>query len=102
MAASNPLHLKVISFNAWYRSDNYERALRYLEASGADVIGLIEITPDWKTALQSLEHRYPYRVDCIGEVPNCEMMLYSKYPFKRSYAGRIDGDMPTIALGEID
>jgi endonuclease/exonuclease/phosphatase (EEP) superfamily protein YafD len=34
-------------------------------------------------------------------MPPCEMMLMSKHPFQRSYAGRIEGRSPTIAWGEI-
>jgi len=93
--------LKVVSANVWYRNDGYEAAVHYLEATDADVIALIEVTPQWLTALQPLYARYPYRVDCMQSTPPCEMLLMSKHPFSRAYAGRIDGRAPTIAWGEI-
>jgi endonuclease/exonuclease/phosphatase (EEP) superfamily protein YafD len=34
--------------------------------------------------------------------PPCEIMLLSKRPFKKSFAGRIDGKRPSIVWGEID
>jgi endonuclease/exonuclease/phosphatase (EEP) superfamily protein YafD len=94
-------HLKVVSANLWYRNDGFDAAINYLESTDADVIGLIEVTPQWLTALQPLYAKYPYRIDCMQSTPPCEMMLISRHPFRRSYAGRIEGRSPTIAWGEI-
>jgi endonuclease/exonuclease/phosphatase (EEP) superfamily protein YafD len=93
--------LKVISANVWYRNDGYDAAINYLEASDADVIGLIEVTPLWAEALEPLAAKYPYRIDCITRRPPCEIMLLSKFPFTRSFAGPIDGQSPSIVWGEI-
>jgi endonuclease/exonuclease/phosphatase (EEP) superfamily protein YafD len=92
---------KVVSANVWYRNDGIDAAIHYLESTDADVIGLIEVTPQWLTALQPLYSKYPYRIDCMQSMPPCEMLLMSKHPFQRSYAGRIEGRSPTIAWGEI-
>jgi endonuclease/exonuclease/phosphatase (EEP) superfamily protein YafD len=94
--------LKVVSANVWYRNDGYDAAINYLQSTDADVIALIEVTPQWLTALQPLTAKYPYRIDCMQGTPPCEMLLMSKLPFGRAYAGRIDGRSPTIAWGEID
>jgi endonuclease/exonuclease/phosphatase (EEP) superfamily protein YafD len=94
--------LKVVSVNLWYRNDSYDPALNYLLRTDADVIGLIELTPQWLTALQPLFERYPYRADCMQSTPPCEIMLLSRHPFKKSFAGRIDGKRPSIVWGEID
>jgi endonuclease/exonuclease/phosphatase (EEP) superfamily protein YafD len=101
VAAQDRPHLKVVSANVWYRNDGIDAAIHYLESTDADVIGLIEVTPQWLTALQPLYARYPYRIDCMQTMPPCEMLLLSKHPFQRSYAGRIEGRSPTIAWGEI-
>jgi endonuclease/exonuclease/phosphatase (EEP) superfamily protein YafD len=98
-AAGKPL--KVVSANVWYRNDGYAAAIHYLESADADVVALIEVTPQWLTALQPLYARYPYRIDCMESTAPCEMLLMSKHPFRRAYAGRIDGRAPTIAWGEI-
>jgi endonuclease/exonuclease/phosphatase (EEP) superfamily protein YafD len=94
--------LKVVSANVWYRNDGYEAAINYLKSTDADVIALIEVTPQWLGALQPLYAAYPYRIDCMQSMPPCEMLLMSKHPFARAYAGRIDGRSPVIAWGEID
>ena len=100
-AESQGSTLKVVSANVWYRNDGYEAAVHYLESTDADVIALIEVTPQWLTALQPLYAQYPYRIDCMQSTPPCEMLLLSKLPFARAYAGRIDGRAPTVAWGEI-
>jgi len=92
----------VVSVNLWYRNDSYAPAVNYLMQTDADVIGLVEITPQWMTALQPLFARYPYRADCMQAIPPCEIMLLSRHPFKKSFAGRIDGKRPSIVWGEID
>ena len=99
---AGPGALKVVSVNLWYRNDSYDAAINYLMQTDADVIGLVELTPQWLTALQPLFARYPYRADCMASTPPCEIMLLSKHPFKKSFAGRIDGKRPTIVWGEID
>jgi endonuclease/exonuclease/phosphatase (EEP) superfamily protein YafD len=37
----------------------------------------------------------------MASTPPCEIMLLSKQPFARSFAGRIDGRSPTVVWGEI-
>ena len=100
-AADEAPVLKVVSANVWYRNDGYAAALNYFTASNADVIAVIEATPQWKIALAPLFAKYPYRTDCMDRQPPCEMMLLSKVPFQRSFAGRIEGRSPTIVWGEI-
>jgi endonuclease/exonuclease/phosphatase (EEP) superfamily protein YafD len=100
-AEAEGVPLKVVSANVWYRNDGYEAAVHYLESTDADVIALIEVTPQWLTALQPLYAKYPYRVDCMQTTPPCEMLLLSRHPFQRAYAGRIEGRAPVIAWGEV-
>jgi endonuclease/exonuclease/phosphatase (EEP) superfamily protein YafD len=94
--------LKVLAFNLWYRNEDPAATVDYLTKSGADVIGLVETTPRLKHALAPLKALYPYSIDCIGIDPTCEIMLLSKHPLRKPYAGRIDGRFPYIAEGEID
>lgn len=93
--------LKVVSLNVWYRGDSYQAVRDYLAASDADVVGLVEVTPRWKTELATLRQLYPYAIDCIGADHRCEEMLLSRHPFTRSGAGRIDGRLPVLAWGEL-
>ena len=95
--------LKVLSLNLWYANDDLDSTRRYLASSGADVIGLSEVTPRLKLGLASLAAIYPYETDCVGaEDPSCEIMLLSKHPLRNAHAGRIDGRFPYIAEAEMD
>ena len=99
--ADSTTRLKVVSANVWYRNDGTDAAIHYIESTDADVVALIELTPQWQKAMQPLYEKYPYRADCMSSRPPCELLLMSKYPFERSYAGRIDGRSPVIAWGDI-
>ena len=94
--------LKLVAFNLWYRNEDPAATLAYLAHSEADVIGLVEATPQLKAALAPLRVLYPYSVDCIGRDPSCEIMLLAKVPLRNSYAGKVDGRYPYVAEGEID
>jgi len=93
--------LKLVAYNLWYRNEDHAATLAYLAQSGADVIGLVEATPELKQALAPLRTLYPHSVDCIAGDPTCEIMLLAKLPLKNAYAGRIEGRYPYIAEGEI-
>lgn len=93
--------LKIISFNLWYNNQDPEATLAYLAESGADVIGLVETTPELKAALAPLKAVYPYGIDCVDRDPTCEIMLLSKHPLKNPYAGRIEGRWPYVAEAEL-
>ena len=94
--------LKIVSFNVWFDNPDTETTLAYLSGSGADVIGLVEVTPEIKVALAPLDRIYPYRIDCLGADPECEIMLLSKHPLLQPYAGPLDGRFPYVAEGEIE
>jgi endonuclease/exonuclease/phosphatase (EEP) superfamily protein YafD len=94
--------LKLVSFNLWYRNEDPDATLAYLARSDADVIGLVETTPQLKAALAPLKALYPYGIDCIGSDPDCEIMLLSKLPLRDTYAGKIDGRYPYVAEAELD
>ena len=94
--------IKLIAFNLWYKNKDPGATLAYLAHSGADVIGLVEATPQLKNALAPLKVLYPYGVDCVGQDPSCEIMLISKVPLRNATAGKIDGRYPYVAEAEIN
>ena len=99
-AAEPPL--KVMSINLWYKNQDQDEAIRGLLESGADVIGTVETTAEWKEGLKALESVYPYHVDCVLKVFRCGVAIYSKIPFKETFADRINGKLPTIVTATID
>jgi endonuclease/exonuclease/phosphatase (EEP) superfamily protein YafD len=94
--------LRVVSANLWVRADGGAQALRLLENSDADVIGLVEVTDEWRRRLAPLIARYPHRVDCFEIDPRCETMLLSRLPVRQRFAGRINGAMPIVAGAELE
>jgi endonuclease/exonuclease/phosphatase (EEP) superfamily protein YafD len=94
--------IKVINFNLRFTNQRLDAVADYLIASGADIVGLVEATPRSKAALVRLKTAYPYSVDCVGSVPQCQNMLFSKYPLKNAYAGPIGGRYPTVAIAAVE
>jgi len=94
--------LKVMSFNVWAGNTSFGTISDVLRNSGADVIGLVEMTPNMKEMLAGLKDVYPYSIDCIGGDPLCETMLLSKLPIANPYAGTVDDELPFVATGEVE
>lgn len=100
-AVTDPARLKVLSANLWHSSDGHGRTIAALLASDADIIGLVEATPAWRSVLKPLFAKYPYRVDCFDRDPECQNILLSRLPIEKPIAGRIWKATPIVAGGEI-
>ena len=94
--------LKVISFNLSYDNPGFGRTVNFLAKSGADVIGLSEVTPEAKAALLKLKEIYPHSVDCVGVDRFCELMLLSKKPLRYAFAGKVGPRLTYVASADID
>jgi endonuclease/exonuclease/phosphatase (EEP) superfamily protein YafD len=91
-----------VSFDFWIEHPDPAEAIAFLAKSGADVIGLAEVTPELKDALASLKEQYPYSIDCIGKDPFCELMLLSKKPLRYPFAGKVGAKLTYVASADID
>jgi endonuclease/exonuclease/phosphatase (EEP) superfamily protein YafD len=89
--------LRVLSLNLWMANPEPQKTVDYLLNSGADVIGTVETTPEWRQRLTALEAAYPYHVDCVYAVPGCGLTLFSKQPIEAFFVGRIRGGPPAVA-----
>jgi endonuclease/exonuclease/phosphatase (EEP) superfamily protein YafD len=94
--------LKVVSFNLSYDNPGFGKTVDFLAKSGADVIGLSEVTPEAKAALGKLKEIYPHSIDCVGQDRFCELMLLSKKPLRYSFAGKIGPKLTYVASADID
>ena len=101
-AAGAPPPLKVLSLNLWYMSEQRPETVSYLLGSGADVVGTVETTNEWRRDLEALQTVYPYHVDCVGKVFRCGVALFSKLPITDSFADRIDGKLPTVVWAKLE
>lgn len=95
----DPARLKVVSANLWHSAAGHDRTIAALLASDADIIGLVEATPEWRPALQPLYAKYPHRVDCFDLDPECQTMLLSRLPIDKEIAGRVWKATPIVAGG---
>jgi endonuclease/exonuclease/phosphatase (EEP) superfamily protein YafD len=98
---TDPARLKILSANVWQLAEGHERTVETLMASDADIIGLVEVTPNWRTALAPLIAKYPYHVDCRESGPKCQILLLSKLPIEKLFAGRIWRATPIVASAEL-
>jgi endonuclease/exonuclease/phosphatase (EEP) superfamily protein YafD len=94
--------LKLLSLNIWFKNHNHAPTVDYLLHSGADVIGLVEATPEWLDALKPLEAVYPYRLNCVGQMPQCGVAIFSKHPFSHGFAGHIGPWRPALVTVTLD
>ena len=94
--------LRVLSINLWRDNPDPETTIQYLLQSGADVIGTVEATPDWRRRLTALNSVYPYQVDCAHSTIPCWAALFSKQPILRASAEPIGHKPPVIVWAEIE
>ena len=94
--------LKVLNLNLWYENQRFAETLYYLKNSGADVIGLNEVTPASKVLLEALRPNYPYSVDCVETQVLCDVMLLSRLPIQNGFAGSAGAKFAYVARGDID
>ena len=94
--------LKLVNLNLWYENATFATTLDYLRTSGADVIGLNEVTPASKVLLEALQSTYPYSVDCVGRDVLCDVMLLSRLPMRNGFAGSAGAKFAYVARGDID
>jgi endonuclease/exonuclease/phosphatase (EEP) superfamily protein YafD len=98
---ANPARLTIMSANLWHSAKGHDRTVDVLMASNADIIGLLELTPDWRVPLEPLFAKYPHRVDCLEVGRRCQVMLLSKLPIEKTYSGRIWHATPAVAGGDL-
>lgn len=94
--------LKVVTLNIWDESPRLSDSIAYLQQSGADLIGLSEVTPQSKAMLAALRATYPYSVDCVRNGSICNVMLLSKLPITNAFGGDAGGRLTYVARGEIE
>jgi len=61
-APASSSSLSLVALNLQYSNREHARVRAYLEATGANVLVLSELTPEWAAALAPLDASYPVRV----------------------------------------
>ncbi len=71
--------LKVQMVNVWSANTDYEKARNYIRSENADILVIIELTPSWAQAINSLKGNYTqWREDVRTD--NFGLGIYSKIP----------------------
>lgn len=79
--AAPPSAVKIVTLNVWARNTGYDLVQQYILDSDADVVGLVEATPQWRQEISQLSDRYPYRIACEDQGDFCRQVLLSRHPF---------------------
>ena len=82
--------LRALVMNVYVRNDRYHRFLELLRNESPDVAVVVEVTPEWARALQSMRDDYPFthvlpREDGFG------IALLSRLPLEHLQVYRLDG-----------
>lgn len=67
----------VLLFNVWYGNGRLADVREMVERTDADIVVIVEATPQISDKLQSLSQRYPYRLDCSGQ-GGCDILIFSR------------------------
>ena len=73
-----PLH-SMMMMNLYSANPNPELAINYIDSCKADILILLEYTPDWNLRLNNLDSTYPYAHKEI-RIDNFGIAIYSKNP----------------------
>ena len=82
-AAKGDIRLKVLTYNTWFRNDDWPALETYLRKEDADIVVMMEYGPSKRPMLDKLKDLYPYQRDCIS-VTHCFLVLLSKTPFEKA------------------
>lgn len=99
--AAPPAGVKIVTLNVWARNTNYDLVLQYLRDSGADVVGLVEATPQWRSEILQLNDLYPYRIACADQGDFCRQVLLSRRPFGRGGVEPLPDSNSFVIWGEL-
>lgn len=92
--------LKVLSLNIWFRRDDPLRLVSYLEASGADIIVLQEISREEAQQLGAALKSYPHAF--IDGAAASDSVLFSKWPIRHASAVELASDAVSALLAGIE
>ncbi len=96
-AAGGQTGVKIISFNVLTENRRYADTLAWLKTADADVILLLEVSPDWEQALAPLRKSHPHGVTRPRE-DNFGIALFSRLPLAGcDVSSWVDDGMPTVS-----
>ena len=101
-AAAHGQPLSLVVLNVLRDNREHERVARFLAASDADVIGLLEVDARWLAALEPVTRRWPYRVTEPRGQDKFGLALYSKRPLRGARVRQIGVAWPPALVATLD
>jgi len=80
--AASGAAIKVVSFNVFKHSSQYQRMVQFVRSEAPDVVVLIEVTQAWKPALDELARDYPFRWVNVGDDVSGLAVLSRRVPLE--------------------
>ena len=74
----------VLLFNTYYRNTELAEVARRIEAIDADIVVLLEVTPQGREKLRPLDAHYAQRFECWRS-PGCDILVLSRFPMKEPH-----------------
>ncbi len=94
-SSRSPARLRLVVLNVLVDNADHQSVEDLLTRESPDLIGLLEYTPDWKSALRVIADRYPYRVDAPDGAQG--LALWSRVPLQDPKVERhISGGWPCV------
>jgi len=81
----------LLSFNVYWRNTELGAVARRIAEINADIVVLLEITPQGREKLRALDALYPQRFEC-WQSAGCDILVLSRFPIKEphiDFVGRI-------------
>jgi len=87
--------MRVVVMNVWSQNRRHEEVRRFVAAERPDVLIVLEVTPEWATALEPLREEFPY-AEVVPRRSNFGIGLYSRHAFASSEVVLFSEDNPAV------
>lgn len=99
-AAADPIPLRVLAMNVFYRNDEYQRVADIIRHERPDVVALEEMNDAWRRALATTAQGYRYRYHSAGPTGR-GITLWSRYPMQGSGVLPIESKLEPAIQGTL-
>ncbi len=90
--------LRVMTFNVMFDNDNHVAVIEHVMKANADIVCLLETDETWRTSLEPLRVKYPYRFEGMNE-GKFGIACFTRLPMKSSELKRFTvWGLPTLLL----
>jgi endonuclease/exonuclease/phosphatase (EEP) superfamily protein YafD len=75
------VRLRVVSINVFFANEDHSSVLDFIRRERPDAVAMMEVDPEWRLALASLQKAYPHHYQTIG-LRGRGISLWSRLPMK--------------------